>query len=423
MMASSSLGNSEYSLGHERKNVQGDSAFGGTESDSMLDDEEDSFGSLDRRHYVDKMKPRIILMGLKRSGKSSIQKVVFQKMSPNETLFLESTTRITKEEVSSSSFIQFQVWEYPGQMNAFDPNFDAYSIFECCGALIYVIDAQVKFELRVFILNSSILQDDYAHALQKLIETVIKAHRINPRIKFEVFVHKVDGLSEENKIDVQRDIYHRANEDLVDGNLENVHLSFYLTSIYDHSIFEAFSKVVQKLIPQLPTLERLLDIFISNCNIDKAFLFDVASKIYIATDASPVDMQSYELCCDMIDVAIDISCIYGCRDDTEMNTFDLDSSAIIKLNNQTVLCLKEVNRYLALVCIMKMDSFDRQGGLLDYNFQIFKSSIEKVFHTHKLSVNGGKTASLPIGSMEKPALRVKIESTDSHLSAESPIDH
>lgn len=40
-------------------------------------------------------------------------------------------------------------------------------------------------------------------------------------------------------------------------------ISFYLTSIYDHSIFEAFSKVVQKLIPQLPTLENLLNIFIS----------------------------------------------------------------------------------------------------------------------------------------------------------------
>lgn len=42
--------------------------------------------------------------------------------------------------------------------------------------------------------------------------------------------------------------------------------SFYLTSIYDHSIFEAFSKVVQKLIPQLPTLENLLNIFISVSN-------------------------------------------------------------------------------------------------------------------------------------------------------------
>lgn len=87
--------------------------------------------------------------------------------------------------------------------------------------------------------------------------------------------------------------------------------------------------MVQKLIPQLPTLENLLNILISvsfislfftslsssaspqNSGIEKAFLFDVVSKIYIATDSSPVDMQSYELCCDMIDVVIDVSCIYG----------------------------------------------------------------------------------------------------------------
>ena len=35
--------------------------------------------------------------------------------------------------------------------------------------------------------------------------------------------------------------------------------SYHLTSIYDHSIFEAFSKVVHKLIPQHRQLEKLLD--------------------------------------------------------------------------------------------------------------------------------------------------------------------
>ena len=56
-------------------------------------------------------KPRILLMGLRRyalvlcilhdvlcrSGKSSIQKVVFHKLSPNETLFLESTSKVVKD--------------------------------------------------------------------------------------------------------------------------------------------------------------------------------------------------------------------------------------------------------------------------------------------------------------------------------------
>lgn len=50
-------------------------------------------------------------------------------------------------------------------------------------------------------------------------------------------------------------------DELSDAGMADTHLSFYLTSIYDHSIFEAFSKVIQKLIPQLPTLENLLDIF------------------------------------------------------------------------------------------------------------------------------------------------------------------
>uniref|UniRef100_A0A3P9IUL6 Ras-related GTP-binding protein n=1 Tax=Oryzias latipes TaxID=8090 RepID=A0A3P9IUL6_ORYLA len=291
-------------------------------------------------------KPRILLMGLRRSGKSSIQKVVFHKMSPNETLFLESTNKIYKDDISSSSFVNFQIWDFPGQVDFFDPTFDYEMIFRGTGALIFVIDAQ----------------DDYVEALGRLHLTVSRAYRVNPEINFEVFIHKVDGLSDDHKIETQRDIHQRANDDLADASLEKLHLSFYLTSIYDHSIFEAFSKVVQKLIPQLPTLENLLNIFISNSGIEKAFLFDVTSKIYIATDSSPVDMQSYELCCDMIDVVIDVSCIYGLMEDGSGSAYDKESMAIIKLNNTTVLYLKEVTKFLALVCILREESFERKDG-------------------------------------------------------------
>uniref|UniRef100_A0A8C6PD61 Ras-related GTP-binding protein n=3 Tax=Nothobranchius TaxID=28779 RepID=A0A8C6PD61_NOTFU len=292
-------------------------------------------------------KPRILLMGLRRSGKSSIQKVVFHKMSPNETLFLESTNKIYKDDISSSSFVNFQIWDFPGQVDFFDPTFDYAMIFRGTGALIFVIDAQ----------------DDYVEALDRLHHTVSQAYRVNPDINFEVFIHKVDGLSDDHKIETQRDIHQRANDNLADASLEKLHLSFYLTSIYDHSIFEAFSKVVQKLIPQLPTLENLLNIFISNSGIEKAFLFDVVSKIYIATDSSPVDMQSYELCCDMIDVVIDVSCIYGLREDGSGSAYDKESMAIIKLNNTTVLYLKEVTKFLALVCILREESFERKDTL------------------------------------------------------------
>ncbi|KAJ7413890.1 hypothetical protein WISP_87826 [Willisornis vidua] len=312
--------------------------------------------------FSTEVKPRILLMGLRRSGKSSIQKVVFHKMSPNETLFLESTNKICREDVSNSSFVNFQIWDFPGQIDFFDPTFDYEMIFRGTGALIFVIDSQ----------------DDYMEALARLHLTVTRAYKVNPEINFEIFIHKVDGLSDDHKIETQRDIHQRANDDLADAGLEKIHLSFYLTSIYDHSIFEAFSKVVQKLIPQLPTLENLLNIFISNSGIEKAFLFDVVSKIYIATDSTPVDMQTYELCCDMIDVVIDISCIYGLKDDGTGTPYDKESMAIIKLNNTTVLYLKEVTKFLALVCFVREESFERKG-LIDYNFHCFRKAIQEVF--------------------------------------------
>ena len=53
---------------------------------------------------------QILLMGLRKSGKSSIRHVVFHKMSANETLFLEGTSKIEKIDISMKCFLQFQVW-------------------------------------------------------------------------------------------------------------------------------------------------------------------------------------------------------------------------------------------------------------------------------------------------------------------------
>ena len=47
----------------------------------------------------------------------------------------------------------------------------------------------------------------------------------------------------------------------------------------------------------------MIDNLISNSKIEKAFLFDVISKIYIATDSNPVEMKHYEICSELIDDA------------------------------------------------------------------------------------------------------------------------
>lgn len=331
---------------------------------------------------------RIIFMGPRRSGKSSIERVVFHKMSPHETLFLETTQNVDINLVNND-LIRFQTWDFGGDISLYDNvqygegSMTPDEIFKRTSTLVYVIDAQ---------------EEDYEDALPKLVETISTAHHVNPNIHFEVFLHKVDGdfMSEETKAERQQGIQHYVSGELGETN-GDVLVSYYLTSIYDHSALEALSKVVQKLVPQLPTLNNLLDILISSCNIDKSYLVDVVTKLYIATDSNPVDVHTYELCSDLVDVVVDVSYIYGVKviENKEGNKndengagavgapliravpYDSKSTAAIRLNSGMVLYLRYVSPFLALVCVIREEYFTKRS-LLDYNIDCFTASLERV---------------------------------------------
>ena len=60
--------------------------------------------------------PRILLMGPRRAGKTSIQRVVFHKMSPHETLFrLEATQTLERAVVDHTPLCRFTIWDFPGE--------------------------------------------------------------------------------------------------------------------------------------------------------------------------------------------------------------------------------------------------------------------------------------------------------------------
>ncbi|EED91479.1 predicted protein [Thalassiosira pseudonana CCMP1335] len=307
-------------------------------------------------------------MGPRRAGKTSIQRVVFHKMSPHETLFrLEATQRLERAVVDHTPLCRFTIWDFPGDEFGMMGG-EGGIIFSKATAIIFVLDAQ---------------DEPYDHVLQSFTDTVTRAVRANPTIAVEVFVHKVDGelfLSDEAKYDCRRDVMQQVADELADAGLSHdaIPISYHLTSIYDHSVFEAFSRVVQRLIPELPTLEHLLNVLVSTCSMEKAYLFDVASKLYISTDSSPVDMQSVELCSDMIDVVLDVSGIYGMGEDTNDadtgGAYDSESSSTIHLSNGMVLYLKEVDTMLALVCLTRAENF-RKKSLINYNIGCLKKAL------------------------------------------------
>lgn len=90
-------------------------------------------------------------------------------------------------------------------------------------------------------------------------------------------------------------------------------VAFHLTSIHDHSIYEALSRVVQKVTPGpqlMPSCENLLNGLQAAVGAEKVFLLDVVTKLYYASDSNPVQESTYELCSAMIEVVNDVSAIY-----------------------------------------------------------------------------------------------------------------
>ena len=84
------------------------------------------------------------------------------------------------------------------------------------------------------------------------------AHKVNPQITFEVFIHKVDSdmfMQDEHKFETLNEVSQNMRGLLQEYGLGNnnddkeVQLGYHLTSIYDLTIYQALSKVIQKMLP------------------------------------------------------------------------------------------------------------------------------------------------------------------------------
>lgn len=311
----------------------------------------------------------IIIMGSQKSGKSSIKRVVFEKMSPHESVFNEPTTQIDSFPVDSLGYVKLSVTEFPGtfvydKASPIDLNY-----FSTCGMVIYVVDSQ-----------ETALPFDYFK--DNVLPILIK----HPDISLSIFTHKADSVNISQKdFSKQKGEINNRFKEIFTKNDTDINSSFYSTSIYDYSLFETFSKIFQKMMPQNANLSSLLDHLAINCKFEKAYLFDVFNKIYLAVDSSPVESQTYEICSDMIDVVLDMSGIYGDESNND-SYFDDNSASLIKINNternensKSILYLRFIDSNLALISIVYEENFE-WPHLLDYNIKIFRNAVKAILN-------------------------------------------
>ncbi|KAI0067275.1 Gtr1/RagA G protein Gtr2 [Artomyces pyxidatus] len=327
---------------------------------------------------IDVQRTKILLLGQRRSGKTSIQQVLFNDVSPKQTFYLEPTTRIVKD--TYDTVIPLEIWDCPGNVTL-DTLGASLSDFS---SIIFVID----------------IQDSYQQPVARMLDFFIAAYQESPDICLEVLVHKAEAFTDDYKIENFRHIQQRVIDELLDisQDYEQMPLNFHLTSVYDHSIHEAFSRVLHKLIDSLPYLEDLLNVFCANSQSSKAFLFDVKSRLYVATDASPVDTGTHNLCCDYVKTLNAFGPLYksssssaarllrDSRSSSPSSGPSFYPSAAVTLapsTQGTTLTYHSITPQLALLALMHTAVFEEQRGLLEYNVVFFREGVQEISQVEK----------------------------------------
>ncbi|KAJ7227401.1 Gtr1/RagA G protein Gtr2 [Mycena pura] len=367
------------------------STYGATSS-SALPQRTPSCASMSSSPAKSVARTKILLLGQRRSGKTSIKEVLFNDLPPKQTFYLETTMRVDKH--AYDTVIPLEIWDCPGNITV-----------ETLGAPL------AQFSALIFVID---IRDLYKQPISKLVEFIVAAYHDNPSLFVEVFVHKAEKLQEDDKIENFRQIQERVQDDLMERECEQMPYNFHLTSVYDHSLHEAFSKVLHKLIHSLPFLEDLVNVFCANTQSPKAFLFDIASRLYVATDNSPVDSATHNLCCDYLSMLNSLGSLYRAPTSraTRMripadesspgelprpnettptkNRFYPSAAASLHPSTPgTTLTYHLVTPHLALLALVPTAVYEGRRGLLEYNVVFFREGVQEICQVEVEARGGG----------------------------------
>jgi hypothetical protein len=254
----------------------------------------------------------VLLLGLRRSGKTSISKVVFGNMDPSQTQYLHATYAVTPTQISAEALAKFTILDFPGQEDVVAKDIAGMrSQMRSCGALVFVLDCTDY--------NPSTgggRRIDYEEAINRLVLVVQQMYVVAEPDQLrivDVFLHKADKLTSEHQRGVQEEVrqqlQYRLNSRLTpDLEQRRVVVQYHLTSIFDHSVFYAFSLVARRVIPNIMHIQSAMQVCCNNSHVLSYFLFGISRRMFIASanvadDRRPTerDVLEYECCSDVVD--------------------------------------------------------------------------------------------------------------------------
>lgn len=239
---------------------------------------------------------KVLLMGKHNTGKTSMRSIIFADYIARDTRRLGPTIDVDYSMVRFVGDLVLNLWDCGGQDNFMDSYLKTQRehIFKHVGVLIYVFDVQSN-QTASSPDKPSELDDD----MRKFEECIQAIAENSETCKVFCLIHKMDTIQLESDREARfRD--HRARIMESVGKFEIVErggaVTCFRTSIWDETLYKAWSSIVYSLIPNISLLEQQLESFANICEADEVVLFEKKTFLVIvhATIREHKDIHRFE---------------------------------------------------------------------------------------------------------------------------------
>ena len=216
---------------------------------------------------------KIILMGEKDVGKTSIFSMIFTNVYPIEIILFGNTISISLSQIifSGGELIEFD--DCGGEENYIEEYFTTKKdIFENVTTFIFAIKAEESKQ------NS----DNNINTDLQFFEKCIKLlNQKSPKANIFVLIHKMDKiLSNKRKY-----IYESKKKEIIEKvNKMNININFFATSIWDGSLYMPWKEIMcNNMIIDKNRLLKGLNYLLEACDADEIFLFELNTFLSICS--------------------------------------------------------------------------------------------------------------------------------------------
>ncbi|GAA5965721.1 hypothetical protein JCM3765_003231 [Sporobolomyces pararoseus] len=244
-----------------------------------------------------KSRKKLLLMGKSGSGKTSMRAIIFKSQLAADTRRLSATIDVESSQIRFLGGLRLDLWDCGGQDSFMDSHLTAQSstVFRSVHSLIYIFDAEspdlLTHDTHYFLKCLSALSTQNPTSSSSASSTPLSAptstssdssagEDSGPMVF--VLLHKMDLVPVEQQQskfqEFEKEVGTKARESGWKGGLK-----FMATSIWNETLYRAWSIVVSHLMPSLSLLRHHLENYLSLTSSLELVLFERTTFLVISS--------------------------------------------------------------------------------------------------------------------------------------------